>query len=135
MVPAIWPEDTIVVETAGAKQIQIGDVVVFARHGILCAHRVTGIEGDATDRRWITQGDALPEHDLPVFESELLGRVAYVIRAGRLIPVDAELSFVEGVTASILRRSVPVARALVFMYRLIHATERPAAKETVRCPS
>jgi hypothetical protein len=134
MVPALWPEDTLVVHGVVPNQVRVGDVVVVGRRGCLCAHRVIGVEGDAENPRWITQGDALPEPDLPVFENELLGRVAYVIREGKLIPVPAELSGIERVTAKIVRRSVPAARALVFMHRLIHSRGKLAAKG-VSCPS
>jgi len=135
MLPVFWPEDTLAVERVAPNQVHIGDVVVVGRRGSLCAHRVIGVEGDAGNPRWITQGDALPEPDLPVFENELLGRVAYVIRAGKLIPVTAESSVVKRVTAKILRRSVPAARALIFMHRLIHAGEKLVSKDTVPCQS
>jgi hypothetical protein len=68
-------------------------------------------------------------------QNELLGRVAYVIRAGRLIPVPAELSAIESVTAKIVRRSVQVARAMVFMHRLIRVREKSVWKDTVPCQS
>lgn len=134
MLPALWPEDTLVVESVVANQVHIGDVVVVGRRGSLCAHRVIRVEGDVENPRWITQGDALPAPDLPVFENELLGRVAYVIRAGKLIPVLEDSSVVKRVTARILRRSVPAARALIFMHRLIHAREKLGSRE-VQCQS
>jgi signal peptidase I len=135
MLPVFWPEDTLVVESVVANQVHIGDVVVVGRRGSLCAHRVIRVEGDVENPRWITQGDALPAPDLPVFENELLGRVAYVIRAGRLIPVLEESSVVKRVTAKILRHSVPAARALIFMHRLIRAREKLVSKDTVPCRS
>jgi signal peptidase I len=119
MLPTIWAGDTLVVESVVPSQVQIGEVVVVGRHGSLCAHRVIGMEADAETPRWITQGDALPVPDPPVSENELMGRVSYVIHAGRLIPLPAELSAVERVTAKIVRRSVLAARALVFLDRLI----------------
>jgi hypothetical protein len=70
-----------------------------------------------------------------VFKNEWLGRVAYVIRAARLIPVPAELSAIESVTAKIVRRSVPVARALLRMHRLIREREKSVWKDTVPCQS
>jgi signal peptidase I len=135
MLPALWPEDMLVVESIVPSQVHVGDVVVSRRRGCLCAHRVIGVEGDGENPRWITQGDALAAPDPPVLENELLGRAAFVIRAGRLIPVPAELSVVERVTARILRRSVPAARALVLMHRLIHPREKSTSKEAVLCQS
>ena len=137
MLPALWPQDTLVVESVVPDQVHLGDVVVIGRRGSLCAHRVIGVEGDAENPRWITQGDALPAPDPPVFKNELLGRVAYVIRGGRLIPMPAELSAIESVTSRIVRRSVPVARALVLMHRLIRVREKSVSqnKDSVPCQS
>jgi len=47
MVPAVWPGDTLVVERVSPDQVGIGDVVVAARHGGLCAHRVIAVSSDA----------------------------------------------------------------------------------------
>lgn len=129
MLPTIWAGDTLVVESVVPNQVRVGEVVVVGRHGSLCAHRVIGIEADAENPRWITQGDALPVPDAPVSGNELLGRVAYVIRAGRLIPLQPELSAVERVTAKVVRRSVLAARALVFLDRLIHVREKLVSGE------
>jgi len=123
MLPAVFPGDTLVVERVIPDQVSIGDVVVVGREGRLCAHRVIGTEGDPGNRRWITQGDALPAPDRPVAGNELLGRVSYLIRGGKLVAVPAELSAVERLTAKIVRRSVPAARALVYLHRMVQASE------------
>jgi len=131
MLPAVWPGDTFVVEPVGQEQVRIGDVVVVGREGILCAHRVVGVGGDPENPRWITQGDALPVPDSPVAGNELLGRVAYLIRAGKLIAVPTELSAIERLTAKIVRRSVPAARALVYLHRrMVQASERSSTEES-----
>jgi len=135
MVPTIWPGDTLVVKSVVADQVNIGDVIVSGQRGILRGHRVIGIEGGAKSRQWITQGDALPAPDLPVFENELLGRVTYVIRDGRLIPMPTELNPAKRLTAKIVRRSAPAARALVLIHRIIHAREKFASKDAVPCQS
>jgi signal peptidase I len=135
MVPAIWPGDTLVVESVVPQQVQTGDVIVTGRHGVLRGHRVIGVEGDSKNRQWITQGDALPVPDLPVFENELLGRVTYVIRAGRLIPMPADLNLAKRLTAKLVRSSAPAARALVLIHRIIHAREKLASKDAVPCQS
>jgi signal peptidase I len=135
MLPVFWPSDTLVVDSVKPNQVSIGDVVVVSRHGSLCAHRVIACEGDAKNPQWITQGDALPAPDAPVVESELLGRVAYVIRAGRLLPVPAQLSGIQRVTAKIVRRSVPVARALVLVHKLLHTSGSVVSKKAIPCQS
>jgi len=123
MLPAVWPGDTLVVDRVGQDQVRIGDVVLVGREGTLCAHRIIGAAGGTDNRQWITQGDGLPKPDRPVAGNELLGRVTYLIRAGRLIPVPAELSVVESLVAKVIRRSVPAARALVYLNRMRQSPE------------
>ncbi len=136
MLPSVWPGDTLMVERVSGDQVRIGDVVRVGRDGRLCAHRVVSRVEEKENPIWITQGDAMAIPDRPVNESELLGRVSYLIRAGRLIAVRAELSAVERLTAKIVGRSVPVARALVYLHRVIQtsarsAPEKPAAEKSV----
>jgi signal peptidase I len=130
MLPAVWPGDTLVVERVTHDQVDIGDVVVAGRHGRLCAHRVIAKSGDPENPRWITQGDALPAPDRPVTRNELMGRVAYLIRAGRCIAVPAELSVAGHLMAKILRRSVPAARALAYLHRMVQSPETPSAEKS-----
>jgi hypothetical protein len=117
MLPSIWPGETLVVERVRPEQICIGDVVLTGRDGGLRVHRVIAMAGGAGNRQWTTQGDALSLPDPPVDESELLGRVAYLIRGGKCIPVPTELNKVESLLAKIVQRSVPAARALVYLNR------------------
>jgi hypothetical protein len=141
MLPSVWPGDTLMVDRVSGDQVRIGDVVLVGRDGRLCAHRVIsksvapGAE-DKENQILLTQGDAMASPDLPVNESELLGRVSYLIRAGRLIAVHRELSAVERLTAKIVGRSVPAARALVYLHRRIQtsarsAPEKPSAEKSV----
>jgi len=118
MLPTIWSGDTLVVERISPDQVHVGDVVLVGREGRLCAHRVVSTAEGAGNQHWITQGDAMSSPDRPVIESELLGRVAYLIRAGKCIAVPAELSMVEALIAKIVRRSFPAARALVYLHRV-----------------
>jgi signal peptidase len=131
MLPAVWPGDTLVVECVSSDQVRVGDVVVVGRDGRLCGHRVISMVQDPENRRWITQGDALPVPDRPVIENELLGRVAYVIREGKRFAVPAELSLVAMLIARIVRRSFLVARALVYLRRMLRTSEKSGPKELV----
>lgn len=125
MLPSVWPGETLVVERIQPDQVHIGDVVVVGRDGKLCAHRVIGTAGDPENRQWITQGDALPVPDRPVAGSELLGRVTYLIRAGKLIAVPAQLGVIDNLIAKIVRRSMPAARALVYLHRMVQTSPGP----------
>ena len=123
MLPCIWPGDTLVVERVRLKQVCVGDVVLVGRGGRLCAHRVVSLADDSGNPHCITQGDGMPTPDPAVNESELLGRVAYLIRATRRIAVPAELSVFQRLAARIVRRSVPAARALVYLRRMRQSPE------------
>jgi hypothetical protein len=128
MLPSIWPGDTLVVERVSSDRVFVGDVALVGRDGRLCAHRVISKAEGCGNSHWITQGDSMPTPDRPVMESEVLGRVAYLIRSGRLVTVPARLSVVERLTAKIVRRSVPAARALVYLHRVVQGP-----KESVPC--
>jgi hypothetical protein len=122
MLPTIWPGDTLVVERAGGDQVRVGEVVLVGRDGRLCAHRIVSRAKDSGNLHGIpyliTQGDAMPAPDRPVMESELLGRVSYLMRAGKRIAVPAELSVAARLTAKIVRRSFLAARGLVYLNRV-----------------
>jgi len=125
MLPAVWPGDTLVVERVSQDQVRVGDVVVVGRDGKLCAHRVIGTAGDPENPQWITQGDALPVPDRPVAGSELLGRVTYLIRGGKLIAVPAQLGLIDNLIVKVVRRSVLAARALVYLHRVVQTSPEP----------
>jgi len=132
MLPSVWPGDTLMVERVSGDEVRIGDVVLVGRDGRLCAHRVVSSSEDKENPLWITQGDAMPAPDRPVNESELLGRVSYLIRAGRLIAVRPELSVVKRLTAKIVGRSVPAARALVYLHRVNRRMNRRMTQTSAR---
>ena len=134
MLPAIWPGETLVVERARSNQFQVGDVVLVERRGGLCAHRLVSKVDGLGISQWITQGDAISVQDDPVDDRDVLGRVAYVIRAGRLVPVPPKLSVVERVTANIAGRSASAARALVLIHGVLHARKKLVSQE-VPCQS
>jgi hypothetical protein len=131
MLPAIWPGDTLLVERVHADELHLGDILVVGRQGRLCAHRLIGTSGDPGNPRWITQGDALAAPDRPVAGSELFGRVSYLIRAGKRMTVPAQLSFIQQLVARVARRSVAVARALVYLRRLVQTPGKSAPEKSV----
>jgi signal peptidase I len=134
MLPAIWPGDTLVVERVNADQVKAGEVVLVGRNGRLCAHRVISRKEDSGTSHWITQGDSMPMPDPPVSESELLGRVNYVIRAGRCVAVPAKPSVAAKLTAKIAQRSFLAARALVYLNRAVPISGKSETRESVlRC--
>jgi signal peptidase I len=135
MLPSVWPGDTLMVDRVSGDQVHVGDVVLVGRDGRLCAHRVVSRSENKENPIWITQGDAMAAPDRPVTESELLGRVSYLVRAGRLIAVRPELSAVERLTAKIVGQSVPAARALVYLYHVNRRVIQTSARSAPKKPS
>jgi hypothetical protein len=137
MLPTIWPGDTLVVERVAQSrnkdnnkdnnkdQVRVGDVVLVGRAGRLCAHRIVSTTRGPENSQWITQGDGMAAPDSPVTGNELLGRVAYLIRAGKLMAVPATLTVVERLLARVVRRSVPAARALVHLHHMRRSSGQP----------
>ncbi len=115
MLPTVWSGDTLVVACVTADQIQIGDIALVGRDGRLCAHRVVCLPEGPRNRYWITQGDAMPTPDRPVVESELLGRVTKINRAGECITVSPKLKGNDFLLAQIVRRSVFATRIFLYM--------------------
>ncbi|MCL5289123.1 MAG: signal peptidase I [Acidobacteria bacterium] len=117
---SMWPwlrsGDALFVRREDATHIHLGEVVLFVREGRLFAHRV--IRKSSRDGRpvLITKGDALPRADAPLAESELLGRVVRVRRAGREFALDSPQRRALGRAAAFVTHSsrfwYPLARAL-----------------------
>jgi len=120
MLPALWPGDVLVINLVSSDQIQIGDIVLVGREGRLFAHRVVAETQDSSSPRWITQGDALPAPDFPVNQTELLGRVTSIVRAGETFPVPARGSLIGCWIAKTIRQSSISGRAVVHLHRRLH---------------
>jgi hypothetical protein len=131
MLPAIWPGDTLMVERVSGDQVNIGEVVLVGRDGRLCAHRVISREENSGRPNWTTQGDAMPKPDSPVNESELLGRVNYVIRDGRCVAMRSKSGVAAKLTTKVVRRSFLAARALVYLHRTIPISAKSETRESV----
>jgi len=98
MIPAIWPGDVITVHSCDMGDLQPGEIVLYRREGTLVAHRIAWIRGDLLS----TRGDALQHDDLPIGESEIVGKVC-LVRNGRCI--NPSQSSWQRAGSSILRRS------------------------------
>ncbi len=108
MLPAVRPGDTLVVDRIAPDQVGKGDIVLFQRDRRLFAHRVT----DAS-QQISTQGDSMPQADAPLQNDEVLGRVAFLVRNGRLIVPRRKPSISERIVATLVRRSKTAARVIV----------------------
>jgi signal peptidase len=126
MLPAVWPGDTLVVESAGSDAVSEGDIVLFGRDRRLFAHRV--IENSRfAEFGVVTRGDAMPAADAPVSNGELLGKVSLILRKGTRIELRRSLRLPQRAVAALVRRSEMAARVVVGAHGLREALLRRIA--------
>ena len=86
MHPTIKDEDTITVDPVERTAIKPGDVLLYRSKVGVIAHRVVRIEKEnGTAHQFILRGDASGSPDAPVLPHQILGKVVWVERCGRLI--------------------------------------------------
>jgi hypothetical protein len=127
MLPAVFPGDTLLIQRADSQALSKGDIALFSRGQRLFAHRVIAKSGAAGDPI-ITQGDGMLRPDPPVSESEVLGKVSFIIRNGRLIEPQTAPDFRDRTTAALIRRSHSAARIVVGVHSMLQERNSP-------CPS
>jgi signal peptidase I len=118
MLPTVRPDDLLVINETNQKAVAKGDIVLFLRYRNLVAHRVIDKFDSSHGVQIITQGDGLPQPDLPVSESELLGKVTFVLRRGKCMTPVATLRFSQRLVAAMVQRSTLAARIFVHATRL-----------------
>jgi hypothetical protein len=85
MLPALWPDDLLTIQSAPSDSIVPGDIALCLRDGRFFVHRVISKSTQAGRETLITRGDAQPGVDPCIFAESLLGRVVEVRRADRFI--------------------------------------------------
>src|SRR5258707_13737910 len=88
MLPSVWPGDLLLIRRQQMDQIYPGDIVLFACHGRLIAHRVVFKTDDLEAPSLITRGDALPSQDSSISPAQLLGKVSGILRGGEWFPTS-----------------------------------------------
>jgi signal peptidase I len=88
MRPWLRGGEMVEVRQASPAEVRLGEVVAFARGGGLFVHRVIGKSRRDGEILLITKGDAFPDADSPVCETELLGRVTGVARHGGMVSTE-----------------------------------------------
>lgn len=79
MLPAIPPGSLVVVEPVEAHALGRGDIVLSNGAGRLIAHRIERVHAVRRGAlKFVLRGDNLPQCDLPVAASAILGRVRCV---------------------------------------------------------
>ena len=120
MLPSVLPGDTLMIERATRERVANGDIVLFHREGRLFAHRVVA---NADRRRQnplqiVTQGDAMASPDPPVRESELLGKINFIVRNGKLVEPGRKLDFSQRAVAMLVRHSPSAARLVAGIHKM-----------------
>jgi len=110
MLPAVWPGDTLMIESAPTGGVSVGDIVLFGRERRLFVHRVLKKLGDF---KFVTRGDAMSVPDPVIDQHDLLGRVFSIQRNGKCIAPRRRRSFSERAIAGLVRNSKIAARVLV----------------------
>jgi signal peptidase I len=123
MLPSVWPGDTLLIERVEANAVTAGDLVLFGRNRRLFVHRVVrvGANGDATI---LTRGDAMLQPDPPMPSRNLLGRVSYIVRYGRLIEPKKTLGLPQRAVASLIQRSEIAARVAIGVSGVLQGSRR-----------
>ena len=83
MLPAVLPGDTLVIEHIHSGAVSPGDIVLFGRDRRFFVHRVVA-GSQSQSGAVLTRGDALPATDPPVPAGDLLGRVSFILRNGKI---------------------------------------------------
>jgi|SRR5271154_152762 len=125
MLPAIFPGDTLLIERADSESVGKGDIVLFHRDRRMFVHRVSGKSGSDRDLQIVTQGDGMPQPDAPVSSSQLLGKVAFVVRDGCCLEPAKAPKFPMRVVAAMVRRSSSAARVVVGVHKLGQGSQEP----------
>lgn len=115
MLPWIREGDIVFLRQTPIREVVRGDVVVFRKNGTLCVHRVLATRGHAAPGEshvsLITKGDATADADSPVSFGDVLGRVEFVYRRNREIPMASGWRRYFGKLLSLLSPATPWLRS------------------------
>lgn len=106
MLPAVRPNDVLLIRHCRSEATGPGDIVLYIRQRRLFAHRVISRSGS----RLVTQGDGIAEPDVPVTANELLGKVIRVMRRGNTICHESKPTLPGRMAAVLFRRSASAGR-------------------------
>lgn len=123
MLPTIWG-DVLSITRVSRNDVRKGDIVLFARHNRLIAHRVISEEGFHRKSHLLTRGDATLLPDAPVEEHELLGKVCAVARNGKNIELSRPIRFPAVLLAALLQRSRIAVRITLRGHKVLQAVTR-----------
>ena len=118
MFPSVQPGDTLIVDRTTVEAVAEGDIVLFGRYSRFFAHRVVTKNKGVGNTKMLTRGDAMTVPDPPVGGNELLGRVSFIVRNGKLFEPNKRPGLSERLVATLLSRSEIAARVVVGIHGL-----------------
>ncbi len=86
MHPWLRRGDTVLVGSADADQLMLGDILVIRQNNDILTHRLIAVNKYG----WLTKGDASPSPDEPVSQGEILGRVEMIERGNSNIQLNVD---------------------------------------------
>jgi hypothetical protein len=104
MLPSLWPGDLLTIQSVADDEVVPGDIVLVLRDNRFSIHRLVETRRSPGCILLVTRGDAVPQNDLPVPASILLGRVASVRRGKSCFVPSRRLSPLNSALAQMLRR-------------------------------
>jgi len=124
MLPSVMPGDTLMIDRVQSNAVCEGDIVLFGRDRRFFVHRVMTKSSDLAIAEFVTCGDAMPAPDPPVSESDLKGRVSFILRNGKCLQPARSLSVPARAIAALVRRSVLAARVVVGCHEMRRTSSR-----------
>jgi len=88
MEPLFCDGDTLLIQKTDPQSLYLGDVVVFEAGGENVSHRLVGKKHVNGEIRLVTQSDNKLSRDFGFGPCRLVGKVKYVMRDGRCLPLD-----------------------------------------------
>jgi signal peptidase I len=130
MLPAVWPGDTLFVESASTAAVTEGDIILFAKERRFFVHRIVK---RLEQSNFLSRGDAMRKPDPVVHSEELLGKVCSIVRNGKRLAVRRNRGVFERATAGLVAHSPLAARLLVRVGRRRRGSSFSASKNQEAC--
>jgi len=117
MLPTIWPGDTLMISRLDGRELLPGEIALYQREGRFIVHRVLS-KSTGSINQVLTRGDAMLQHDAPVSNDNLLGKVDFILRNGRKIEPSRNLGLTQRAVSGLIQRSELGARVIVGIQQL-----------------
>ncbi len=131
MLPAIYPDDCLTVESFGNAAPRLGDIVLCRRAEGFRVHRIVDVLEQGPATFFVLRGDSLTDDDPPIPASALLGRVSSIARRDKSV----ELNSAQRVSHRLLRSIVQHSKVATVLLLRWHAGQAPDLLHTESLPA